>query len=60
MDSLAHRVAARFSAEELVAKEFPSQDALNKYLKDHPDADKSKHTVKKPGGSDGETGGEHL
>lgn len=29
------------------ATEFPTQDALNKYLKEHPDADKSKHTVKK-------------
>lgn len=27
--------------------EFPTQDALRKYLKDHPGADKSKHKVKK-------------
>jgi hypothetical protein len=29
------------------AMEFPTEKALQKYLKDHPDADKSKHTVKK-------------
>lgn len=39
MDSLVHRVAARF------AKVFPTQDALHTYLKDHPNADKSKHKV---------------
>lgn len=26
--------------------EFPTKDALDKYLKEHPDADKSKHSVK--------------
>jgi hypothetical protein len=36
-----HRIAARF------AMEFPSEDALKAYLKSHPDADRSKHTVKK-------------
>jgi hypothetical protein len=29
------------------AMEFPTEDALKKYLKDHPDADKGKHKVKK-------------
>jgi hypothetical protein len=29
-----------------VAMEFDTPDALKKYLRDHPDADKSKHTVK--------------
>lgn len=29
--------------------EFDTQDALDAYLKDHPDADKSKHTVKSKG-----------
>ena len=29
-----------------VAMEFPTQDAMDKYLKEHPDADKSLHTVK--------------
>lgn len=33
-------------AEDLVAMDFPTQDAMDKYLKDHPDADKSKHHVK--------------
>jgi hypothetical protein len=37
----AQRVANRF------AMEFPTEKAKAKYLKDHPDADKSKHTVKK-------------
>jgi hypothetical protein len=30
-----------------VGMEFPSDEARKKYLKEHPDADKSKHTVKK-------------
>lgn len=32
-------------AKELVAIEFPTQDAMDKYLKEHPDADKSNHRV---------------
>ena len=32
------------------AKEFPSEKALSKYLKDHPHADKSRHSVKSEGG----------
>ncbi|NBQ99655.1 MAG: hypothetical protein EBT79_02420 [Actinobacteria bacterium] len=35
-----------------VAMEFETQDALDKYLKDHPKADKSKHKVKGEGGGD--------
>ena len=35
------------ASEELTAMEFPTQDAMDKYLKEHPDADKSKHKVKK-------------
>ncbi len=31
---------------EKKAMEFPTQDAMKTYLKDHPKADKSKHTVK--------------
>jgi hypothetical protein len=31
----------------LVSTEFDSQEALDKYLKEHPDADKSLHSVKK-------------
>lgn len=38
---MALRVAARFQ----VAREFPSEKALRNYLQDHPQADKSKHTV---------------
>lgn len=37
---LAVRVAARY-----IAREFPSERALKNYLKDHPQADRSKHTV---------------
>lgn len=33
------------AARELLGMEFPSQDALDKYLKDHPDADRSNHRV---------------
>ena len=38
-----------------VAMEFQTQEALDKYLKDHPKADKSKHKVKSE--SDGKRGG---
>jgi len=38
---LVKRVATRF------ATEFPTENALKKYLKDHPDADKSNHSVNK-------------
>jgi hypothetical protein len=38
------RVVARFQRQ---AFEFPSPEALRKYLHDHPNADKSKHTVEK-------------
>jgi len=34
-------------AKSLVSIEFPSQDALDKYLKEHPAADKGNHSVKK-------------
>jgi hypothetical protein len=30
-----------------MAMDFPTQDAMDKYLKEHPDADKSKHKVEK-------------
>jgi hypothetical protein len=33
-------------ARELVAFEFPTKEELEKYLKEHPDANKSLHTVK--------------
>jgi hypothetical protein len=33
-------------AKELMAIEFPTQDALDKYLKDHPGADRSFHQVR--------------
>jgi predicted RNA-binding Zn-ribbon protein involved in translation (DUF1610 family) len=34
-------------AHELMAIEFPTQDAYDKYMKEHPDADKSLHRVTK-------------
>lgn len=34
-------------AKDVLGMEFPTQDALDKYLKDHPGADRSKHRVKK-------------
>jgi hypothetical protein len=40
--SLAETVAHRF------AKTFPSNDALNKYLQKHPNADARSHSVAKP------------
>lgn len=46
MDRIAVGRALVALAKELVAIEFPTQDALDKYLKEHPDADTSNHTVK--------------
>lgn len=40
---LIYRVASRY----VLGMEFDTEEALQKYLKEHPDADKSKHTVKK-------------
>lgn len=37
-----------FLARELVGYDFPSQESFDKYMKEHPDADRSNHTVKKP------------
>jgi len=34
-------------AKELQAIEFPTRDAFEKYLKDHPDADNRNHTIKR-------------
>jgi hypothetical protein len=31
----------------MIAMDFPTQDAYDKYMKEHPDADKSKHKVVK-------------
>lgn len=36
----------RAIARDLLAFEFPNKEELKKYLKEHPDADKSLHTVK--------------
>lgn len=60
MDPLAHRVAARYLralGNPYLAIEFPSDNARKKYLKDHPRANPSKHTVKKPKKEQGEAGG---
>lgn len=46
MANLAERVARRAALHQ--AEEFTSPKALEDYLKLHPDADRSKHTVKKP------------
>ena len=48
MMPVAARVVDRFLAR--VGMEHSSPEELKKYLHDHPDADKSKHTVKKPKG----------
>jgi hypothetical protein len=69
-------VVARFveASTEKTATTFPTQEALDAYLKKHPKADKSKHTVGKPGGkgkpekkeeskgqeSGGESGGDKM
>jgi hypothetical protein len=51
---LKRRVASRFA--ERHGMEHPSDDARKQYLKDHPNADPSNHTVKK--NDDGGGGGE--
>jgi len=43
---MVRNIVARFIAKQ--AMEHNSPEALAKYLKEHPNADKSKHTVKKP------------
>lgn len=56
MSALARRILARYALSSKflrkfsgkVAYEFSSPEALKEYLHDHPNADKSKHTVKKP------------
>jgi len=45
------RVASRY----LRALEFPTQEDLDAYLKDHPDADPKNHSVKNPKKDDGES-----
>lgn len=57
--TLALRVAARYlQAFGPVGIEFDSPGAMQNYLKEHPNADKSLHTVKKPGGGDAPKGEE--
>ena len=34
-----------FIAKEILGMEFPTQDALDKYLKEHPDADDSQRLI---------------
>ena len=50
------RIVARYLSK--TGTEFPTEEALAKYLKEHPDADKSKHTVKKPEKEEKSDGGE--
>ena len=42
-------------ARELMSMEFDTDEQLKQYLKEHPDADKSKHTVKKKEEDKGES-----
>lgn len=55
--SMNDMIAARelMAAAKLLAMDFPSQDSMDKYLKDHPDADKAKHKVVKHDPSNPET-----
>lgn len=52
-----HKIASKIASEMLmaihVAKEFGTKEELEKYLKEHPAADKSKHVVKEKGDSEG-------
>ena len=40
------KLKSKYKGKERRSFEFPSKDALDKYLKEHPAADKRKHTVK--------------
>ena len=44
-------------AGQVVAKEWPSEDAMKKHLKDHPGADPSSHSFSKPSEGKGEDEG---
>lgn len=48
------RPALRAALLPIIAKEFPTPEALKDYLADHPNADPKNHTVAKPGGGKGE------
>jgi len=54
-DELVRRLEA---SHGIVALEHATSDAMKKYLKDHPDADRSKHTVKKGPDSKGDSKGD--
>ena len=43
------KIASRllFMAKEVLGMDFPTQDAMDKYMKDHPDANRSNHKVVK-------------
>ncbi len=56
MDPIVLRVAARYQRQ---AMEFKSPEALKEYLHEHPNADKSKHTVQKGEGHKDEGHGGH-
>jgi hypothetical protein len=45
--SLLVDLADRVSERGILATEFPTENALKKYLKEHPDADPKNHSVKK-------------
>lgn len=47
---LVRNVIARVTGNKIVSMEHDSPEALKKYLKDHPNADKANHTVKKDEG----------
>lgn len=47
MDPVALRVASRRFWLERLGKEFPTEEAREKYLKEHPKADPKKHRVNK-------------
>jgi hypothetical protein len=51
MSVLAFRIAARYQrwSFDQTSIEFDSPEAMQKYLQEHPGADKAKHHVKKPG-----------
>ena len=44
-----------FMAREVLGMDFPTQDAFDKYMKDHPDANRSNHKVVKNDPSKPET-----
>ena len=57
-DRIARSVLARFLSREAMV--FPNEEALKKYLKEHPGANPKNHTVKKDEGGESGSGNDEI